>query len=416
MTIWANGPAFTIRRPGVSATQESSLFSPEFLADPYPVYKALRDAPVFKTSLGFWLASRHEDVSLLVRDRRFGKDFAGNNTRKYGPQILEEPSFRSLSRMMLVLDPPDHTRLRGLVNKAFTTNRIEAMRPRIEAIANDLLDEVIDRGHMDVLADFAHKFPVQVICDMLGIPEADREPFLARRSVSGRLIDPTPMSPEEIQEENERTLRTHAYFKSLFERRQEEPADDLTTHLVQAEEAGDRLDEQELVSNVVLLFAAGHETTTNTIGNGLLALHRHPDQWARLVEGNVVWPDVVEELLRYDSSVQLTSRSAKEEIELGGATIPAGEIVIGLLGSANRDPQAFERPDALDVTRTGIRAMSFGGGIHTCLGARLARLEAEVAFSLLSRRIPTMRLCDMDDVTWRETYTLRGLTELRAEW
>lgn len=395
---------------------ESALFSAEFLNDPYPAYQQLRAAPIFKTSLGFWLASRHEDVSLLVRDRRFGKDFEGNNVRKYGPDIMEEPSFQSLSRMMLVLDPPDHTRLRGLVNKAFTTARIEALRGRVQALADALIDEVEPQGEMDVIADFAHKLPVQVICDMLGIPVADRARFLSRRKVSGRLIDPTPMSREEIDDENERTLDSHAYFKSLFERRSEIPADDLTTHLVQAEEAGDRLDEQELVSNVSLLFAAGHETTSNLIGNGLLALHRNPEQWAKLTAGTIHWPDVVEELLRYDSSVQLTSRAAKANASLGGVDIPEGDMVIGLLGSANRDPEVFDDPEVLDVTRTGIRSMSFGGGIHTCLGARLARLEGEVAFSTLARRLPGMQLRELESPQWRQTYTLRGLNTLKAVW
>ena len=399
-----------------SPEAESALFSADFLNDPYPTYQQLRAGPVFKTSLGFWLASRHEDVSLLVRDRRFGKDFEGNNVRKYGAGIMEEPAFRSASRMMLVLDPPDHTRLRGLVNKAFTTARIEALRTRIQELADALIDEVESHGEMDIMADFAHKLPVQVICDMLGIPVEDRERFLTRRQVSGRLIDPTPMSREEIDEENERTLNSHAYFKGLFERRAEFPTDDLTTHLVQAEEAGDRLDEQELVSNVSLLFAAGHETTTNLIGNGLLALHRNPEQWARLTSDEVHWPDVVEELLRYDSSVQLTGRAAKAGATLGGVEIPEGDTVIGLLGSANRDPEAFDDPERLDVTRTGVRPMSFGGGIHRCLGARLARLEGEVAFSTLARRLPNMRLPELDAPQWRQTYTLRGLNVLRAEW
>jgi cytochrome P450 len=398
------------------APDDSGLFSPEFLSDPYPIYTQLRAHGVFQTSFGFWLASRHEDVALLVRDRRFGKDFEANNVRKYGYQIMNEPSLRSLGRMMLVLDPPDHTRLIGLVNKAFTTNRIKALRPRIEAIANELIDQVIERGEMDVISDFAHKLPVHVICDMLGIVLNERARFLNARSVSGRLIDSPPMSADEIQDENARTERTHAYFKALFERRQETPTDDLNTHLVQAEEAGDRLDEQALVSNVSLLFAAGHETTTNLIGNGLLALHRNAEQWEKFHSDQVHWPDVVEELLRYDSSVQLTSRTAKEDVELGGATIPRGHMVIGLLGSANRDPAAYDDPDTLDVGRTGIRAMSFGGGIHTCLGARLARLEREVAFFTLVRRLPNMQLHEIDSPQWRQTYTLRGLEELRASW
>jgi len=399
------------------APEDLGLFSPEFIADPYPVYARLRERqPVFKTPFGFWLASRHEEVSQVVRDRRFGKDFARQQTAKYGEDFLKLPAVRSLSRMMLVLDPPDHTRLRGLVNKAFTTPRIEALRDRVQILANALVDEVEGRGRMDVIADFAHKLPVQVICDMLGIPESDRAEFLQGRNVSGRLIDPTPMSDEEMAEANARTLRSEAFFQKLFELRRNHPADDLTTSLVEAEEAGDRLTEQELASNVSLLFGAGHETTTNLIGNGLLALQRNPGEWERLKRGEIVWPDAIEELLRFDSSVQLTSRTVKTDVELGGMKIPRGDVVIALLGSANRDPRAYSEPDRLDLGRRGLRCMSFGGGIHICLGARLARLEGEVAFQTLVQRLPDLELDDVEQARWRQTYTLRGLDSLPAHW
>ena len=390
---------------------------PAFIADPYPTYHRMRAAmPVWQSPLGFWIITRYDDTALVLRDRRFGKDYAANVTRRYGPDILNEPAFASLSRTMLVLDPPDHTRLRSLVTKAFTARRVEAMRPRIAAIVDALIDRVAAQGRMDVIADFAHRLPIIVICDMLGIPEADRGQFFERSRVNGRLIDPVPLSRAEIDASNANTLETNAYFDSLFELRRRDPQDDLTTQLVHAEEAGDRLSAAELRANVGLLFAAGHETTANLIGNGLLALHRHPDQWVALRNDPTLIPGAMEELLRYDSSVQMTGRTVHEDVTLSGVVVPKGESLICFLGAANRDPAAFAEPDRLDVRRTKITPLSFGGGIHFCLGAQLARIEAQEAFAGLLRRLPTLSLPDIDTPKWRRSFTLRGLTELPAVW
>ncbi|NKC15316.1 MAG: cytochrome P450 [Gammaproteobacteria bacterium] len=398
----------------------AGLFNPSdpaFIANPYPIYQLLRDnAPVFRTPVGFWFLTRHEDVNALVKDRRLGKGFAERMTRQYGADHLQEPAIRSLGLTMLVQDPPVHSRLRGLVTKAFTTKAIESLRQRIEALANDLIDAVIDAGEMDIIRDFAHKLPVHVICDMLGIPEDHRGRFMQSSQVAGRLIDPAPLTPQELVIANERTQLSETYFNSLFEHRRTDPGDDLTSHLVQAEEAGDNLSDEELTANILLLFSAGHETTANLIGNGLLALHRHPDQLALMKSGQLNWGDAIEELLRFDSSVQLTSRTSFEPIEFSGVTIAAGEQIVGSLGAANRDPAVYADPHRLDLTRSGIRALSFGGGIHICLGARLARLEGEIAFKTLMKRLPGLQLTDIDQVQWRQTFTLRGLTELHATW
>jgi cytochrome P450 len=308
---------------------------PAFIADPYPFYHRLREtAPVFKTPIGFWLLTRYEDVAFALRDKRFGKDFAGTLQRRYGRNVLDEPAVASLSRTMLVLDPPDHTRLRSLVTKAFTARRVADMRPRIKALVDQQLDRVVDKGAMDVIRDLAHRLPVIVICDMLGIPEEHRAPFLAGSNVNGRILEPIPMSKEEMAQANAGTVSANAYFDQLCELRRREPQDDLTTELVKAEEAGDRLTTEELRANISLLFGAGHETTTNLIGNGLLALHRHPEQWERLKADPSLIPNAVEELLRYDSSVQLTGRVTVSDVEVGGVTLPAGESVIMLLGAA----------------------------------------------------------------------------------
>ncbi len=390
---------------------------PAFIADPYPFYHRLREtAPVFKTPLGFWLLTRYEDISLALRDRRFGKDFVGNMVRRYGENRMNEPAVASLGNTMLVLDPPDHTRLRSLVTKAFTARRVADMRPRIKALVDQQLDRVQDKGAMDVMRDLAHRLPVIVICDMLGIPEAHRAPFLAGSNVNGRILEPVPMTREELDQANAATQGANAYFDQLCELRRREPQDDLTTELVKAEEAGDRLSTEELRANIGLLFGAGHETTTNLIGTGLLALHKQPDQWERLKADPSLIPNAIEELLRFDSSVQLTGRVTNADVAIGDTTIPAGESVLMLLGAANRDPAQYADPDRLDIGRQNIRPMSFGGGIHHCLGAQLARLEGELAFAALAERMPTLELPEKDTPAWRRSFTLRGLSKLPAIW
>ena len=390
---------------------------PAFIADPYPTYHRLREkAPVWQSPLGMWIVTRYDDAQHVLRDRAYGKDYAANVTRRYGPNILSEPAYASLSRTMLVLDPPDHTRLRGLVTKAFTARRVEAMRPRIRAIVDALIDRVHAKGEMDVIADFAHRLPIIVICDMLGIPAEDQEQFFVRSRVNGRMVDPVPLSPDEIAAANANTLESNAYFDDLFERRRRDPQDDLTTQLVQAEEEGDRLTPEELRANVGLLFAAGHETTANLIGNGLLALHRTPDQWEAMKANPALIPGAMEELLRYDSSVQMTGRSVQSDQELGGVKLEKGAQVVCFLGAANRDPAAFPNPDQLDITRHDVRPISFGGGIHHCLGAQLARIEAQEAFAGLTERLPTLTLPTKQTPAWRRSFTLRGLTTLPAVW
>jgi cytochrome P450 len=397
---------------------EFDPLDPAFIADPYPFYRRLREtAPVFRTPQGFWLVTRYEDAAFVLRDKRFGKDFVGNMRRRYGGDGgMNEPAIASLAHTMLVLDPPDHTRLRGLVTKAFTARRVADMRPRIKALVDEQLDRVADKRAMDVMRDLAHRLPVIVICDMLGIPEEHRAPFLAGSNVNGRILEPVPMTREELDQANFNTKAAGVYFNQLCELRRREPQDDLTTELVRAEEAGDKLSAEELEANIGLLFGAGHETTTNLIGNGLLALHRHPDQWRRLRADPSLIPNAVEELLRFDSSVQLTGRVTHTEVEVGGVKIGSEESIVILLGAANRDPAQYADPDRLDVGRQNVRPLSFGGGIHHCLGAQLARLEAELVFAALIGRLPNIELPEKDAPAWRRSFTLRGLSRLPAVW
>jgi cytochrome P450 len=406
----------------VQAATSEPLFNPlapEFIRDPYPHYQRLRTTdPMHVTPLGAFVASRHAEVSLVLRDKRFGKNFAERTIRRYGPDSMEEPVFRSMGHWMLQKDPPDHARLRGLVVKAFTARRVEDMRPRIQEIVDQTLDRIIPQGRMDLIEDFAFRLPVTIICDMLGIPDEHREVFYASSRDGGRLLDPVPLSPEEISRANAGNAMAAMYFQQLFELRRKQPGDDLTTQLVQAEEDGSKLSNEELTANIILLFGAGHETTVNLIGNGLLALYRNPDQLALLKANPALITNAIEEFLRYDSSVQMSGRVALEDIDdLGGKKIPKGESVLCLLGSANHDPAVYpDRPGSLDIARPNVKPLSFGGGIHFCLGAQLARIEAEIAIATLLRRLPDLRLDNAENPQWRPTFVLRGLKELPASW
>jgi cytochrome P450 len=393
--------------------------SPEFIRDPYPHYARMRATdPVHLTQHGMYVASRHADITVVLRDKRFGKEYVERTKRRYGPNVMDEPVFRNFALTMLQQDPPDHTRLRGLVVKAFTARRVEDMRPRIQQVVDENLDRIVPEGKMDLIEDFAYRLPVTIICDMLGIPAEHREMFYTGARSSGRILEPVPMTPEEVKQSNASQAMAKMYFDQLFDLRRKNPGDDLTTQLLQAEEDGSKLSNDELYANIILLFGAGHETTVNLIGNGLLALYRNPDQLALLKADPSLISNAIEEFLRYDSSVQMTGRTALEDIEdLGGRRIPRGESVLCLLGSANRDPAVYpDRPDRLDITRPRIRPLSFGGGIHLCLGAQLARIEAEVAISTLLRRLPELRLDDAENPEWRPSFVLRGLKSLPASW
>ena len=392
---------------------------PAFIANPYPAYHALRETtPVWRSPFGRTFLTRYEDSSVLLRDRRLGKDYSEPEAliRRFGPTAMDEPAVVELSHMMLMKDPPDHTRLRGLVSKVFTARKMEDMRAGIQAITDRLLDKVAKQGEMDAIRDLAFPLPMLVICELLGIPEEDRARFVNATASGAALLNPVPPTRAELDQANEGTLASGAYFESLFALRRKEPRDDLLSLLVQAEEEGERLSPEELRANVSLLFAAGHETTVNLIGNGLWSLHTHPTQWAALRDDPSLIPNAIEEILRYECPVQAVARTVAEPIAFGDIEFQKGELVVALIGAANRDPSVFPDPDRLDVTRERLRPLSFGGGIHFCIGAQLARIEAEAVFSTLLRRMPDLTLPQRDTPQWRESFTLRGLTTLPATW
>jgi cytochrome P450 len=392
---------------------------PAFIANPYPAYRELRETtPVWRSPFGRTFLTRYEDSAVLMRDHRLGKDYTEPEAliRRFGPTAMQEPAVVELSHMMLMRDPPDHTRLRGLVTKVFTARKIEEMRPGIQAITDRLLDKVAVAGEMDAIRDLAFPLPVLVICELLGIPEEDRARFVTATASGAALLNPVPPTRDELDRANEGTMATGAYFEGLFEQRRKEPRDDLLSLLVQAEEAGDRLTIEELRANTTLLFAAGHETTVNLIGNGIWSLHVNPSQWEAIRDNPALIPNAIEEILRYECPVQAVARTVAEPIEFGGEEFNKGDLIVALIGAANRDPDVFPDPDRLDVTRERLRPLSFGGGIHFCIGAQLARIEAEVVFSTLLRRMPDLKLADLGAPKWRESFTLRGLTTLPVTW
>jgi len=396
---------------------EYNPWLPEIHADPYPMYRRLREEdPVHSSLPGVYIVSRHQDVSWLLRDPKFSHD---NRKSALYPMFIESlaPEERSfveerMGQNMLFTDPPDHTRLRGLVSKAFGTRVIEALRPRVEQIVTELLDELIGAGPVDLVERFAYPVPVTVICELMGVPQEDRHLFHRWSADLVLTLDPL-ITPAVLRRASASSIAFDAYFTELLAERRKHPREnDLLTGLLAAEQEGDRLTYRELLSTAILLLVAGHETTVNLISNGMLALIRHPDQMQRLREDPSLLRTAVEELLRYDSPVQIDGRTVLEDMEIGGVPIAAGQQVVGLLGAANRDPAQFDRPDELDIGREDNRHLAFGAGIHFCLGSPLARAEGQVAIRELVRRTARIELASEADLRWRETITLRGLSSL----
>jgi cytochrome P450 len=402
----------------MSQTNESTLSVADIfqhLENPYSLYDQLREAdPVYWDERAkSWVLTRYTDVAAALRDPRYTVMGFMSNT-SWIPEDMRptlEPPLRAVSRQMLFQDPPDHTRLRGLVAKAFTPRMIESLRPVIQRVTDELLDQAEAKGHMELIGDFAFPLPAIIIATMLGVPPEDREQFNRWSSYFGRLLDGGDFSLESIFEAVTEVSDFLDYFRSIMHARRAAPKDDLMQAMIDAEEQGDALSEEELLGNCILILAAGHGTTTHLIGNGTLALLRHPDQAQVLREKPSLIQNAVTELLRYDSPVQLTSRHAKEALQIGGKQVSSGQEVIMLLGAANHDPEQFANPDQLLLTRQENRHLSFGLGVHFCLGAPLARVEGEIAFSTLFKRFPNLRL-ETDEVKWQQSVVFRGLKEL----
>jgi cytochrome P450 len=389
------------------------LFGPKMLADPYPYYARLRSmAPAYwADQLGGWVLTRHADVITILRSPNTSSDRASKSPQQVGPEFQALNEIRAHS--MLNADAPRHTRLRLLVNKAFTPKTVEALAPFILTFVDKGLAAAQARGRMDVMADLAFPLPVTVIAEMLGVPPEDRDRFKkwSDDSTAALANVPSNLSPEVLRKSVAGMEALVAYFRNIIAQRRAAPRDDLISSLIKAQEEGDRLSEAELLANCVLLLNAGHETTTNLIGNGTLALLRHPDQLKWWRDDPSLLPTGVEELLRYDSPVQFTNRILTADMELGGKALRAGQMVLLLLGAANRDPEQFPDPDRVDVGRPDNKHVAFGLGSHFCLGAPLARLEGRLVFEALLQRAPNLRL-DGPPPRYRQNFNLRGLEAL----
>jgi cytochrome P450 len=390
--------------------------------NPYASYAMVRGQRLFKDARGVWYVGHYDDVDAILKDKRFGKKaLAGTEHRL--PDIRREAQADELA--ILNIDPPDHTRIRALLTKAFSASRIEAMRPTIAALVDSIIDGLVDGrtgGTFEVMREFAFPIPATIISDMLGIPPADRDKF-AR--LSNAIIEfGSGVAPGQDEaaikarsaRAKEAVSAFDGYLGGLFEAKRRAAADDLTTALIRAEDELGKLSEQELRQNVRLLFMAGHETTVNLIGNALVALFNHPAELAKVKADPALWPQAVEEFLRFDSSVQQLPRVAQADVDVAGQTILAGEMVVCVLGSANRDPEVYERADALDVARPFVRSKSFGGGAHFCLGAQLARIETEIALETLLRRVPNLELTNLAELEYPLNPFFRGPVELLALW
>lgn len=395
---------------------DSDLLTPEFFADPYPFYKRLRsEAPVYWSErLQAWLVTSYAEVKPALNDPRLNSgDRIGSIMDRLPTTVRLEmqPLHRHMTRMMAFTDPPDHTRLRTLVAQAFTMRTVANLRPKIQLIVDNLLDIVKDNGQLDLVHDFAFHLPAIVICEMLGIPKHDREMFKRWSNDIVGFVSAGEVTPEKAERAQQSVGFLTDYFHHLVEERRHHPQDDLISALVAAEEQGDKLTEDELLSMCVLLFFAGFETTEGLIGNGLLALMRHPDQLQRLRTDPSLITASVEEFLRYDNSVQRQSRVASENIVMANQQIRQGQYVILFIGAANRDPAQFAEPDRLDISRADNRHIAFGYGIHFCVGAPLARLESQIAISTILRRIPHLQLAT-ETLQWEKLLALHKLKSL----
>lgn len=393
-------------------------WSPAFVADPYPAYAELRAAGRVHhfEPTDQWLVPHHADVSALLRDRRLGRTYLHRFTHEeFGrtpPPAAHEPFHTLNGNGLLDLEAPDHPRIRRLISKAFTPRTVEALAPTVRRLAGELVDAFVARGGGDLLTDIAEPLPVAVIAEMLGIPEADRAPLRPWSAAICGMFELNP-SEETARAAVRASADFSAYLRELIAERRARPGTDLVSALIAAHDEGERLSEQEMISTCVLLLNAGHEATVNTTVNGWWTLLRHPGQLAALRADHGLLPSAVEELMRYDTPLQMFERWVLDDIEIDGTVIPRGSEVALLFGSANRDPARFPAPDTLDLARRENPHVTFGAGIHFCLGAPLARLELAESFGALLREAPSLRLAAEPE--WNPGYVIRGVRELRVE-
>ena len=390
------------------------LLDPATRADPYRLLAQFRDlGPLQLPQTNLTVFSAYRDCDEVLRHPSSSSSNMNSTVAKRQLEAgLVQP--RTFPPGFLFLDPPDHTRLRKLAGKAFSPRVVNALQPEITALVDGLLDRIAEKGHFEVVKDFAYPLPVAVICRLLGVPLDDEPQFSRASALLAQALDPfstiTGVPPDVANERQGAAAWLREYFHGLIDRRRSQPGDDLLSGLIEVEESGDQLTEEEIVSTCNLLLIAGHETTVNLIGNAILAMLRNPGQWAALGADPGRAPAIVEETLRYDPPVQLAGRIALADVVIGGVEVPAGDVMTLLLAAAHRDPAEFDRPDLFDPDRKGLRHLGFGRGAHYCLGAPLARLEAAVALSAVTARFPAARLGG--EPQYKANVTLRGLSRL----
>ena len=398
---------------------DSALTSEAFNQNPYPLYHQLRrDAPVYwSDAWGCWLLTRYDDITWTLQDYQTFTSLGRLTASMELPEPLwekVEPLVRHYSQGLINVDPPDHSRMRKLVHLAFTPRAIRKMRAAIEAIVERLIDEQIERGHMDVIWDFSYPLPVTVIAEMMGIPVEDHPKFKRwSREIVGFMATPKP-SATVLLNSQDALLSMQQYFRDIYAQRRRQPEDDLITALVLAELEGDKLTEEEMVSSCVTILIGGHETTTYLIANGMYALLQHPDQMGLLRGNPALGASATEEFLRYEGPFQRNRRIATRDVEIGGMAIEQGQLIMQFLGAANRDPAQFPNPDALDIRRAPNKHLAFGYGPHFCVGAPLGRLEASTAIRALLQRLRGIRLA-RENLQWNSAL-FRGLKSLPIEF
>jgi cytochrome P450 len=408
-----NGKAATqskTNEPEVAIKIKFNPFIPEFYVNPYPTYHRLQvEDPVHLSSIGAWVITRYADVAKALRDPRLSSkpsEISSYSNR----QESNSPVASFISDILFFRDPPDHTRLRKLVGKVFNSRVVEEMRTRIQEIVNELINQIEDKGTLDIVADLARPLPVTVIARILGIPPEERNRLKQWSHWLSYIFDPMKTS-NVSQQLNQSILEFRDYLTYLIAKRRQHPQNDLISALIQARDEHDKLSEEELLVTCMLLFVSGEETTVNLIGNGMLSLLCHPDQLEKLRQNPSLIQSAVEELLRYESPLQICGRTAIENLEIGGKLIKKGPPVFLILGAANRDPAQFHNPDQLDITRSENNHFAFGDGIHYCLGSVLARTQGQMAINTLVQRLPHLKL-QTDQLEWRENIFLRGLKSL----
>jgi len=398
----------------------SRLYGRVFSSNPYPLYRFLRRRyPLLRTPIGFWISTRYDNCVSILRDKRFAA-FDLNALDAFPPDDGLKSMREALQHAIVFRNPPDHTRLRKLMNTFFSPAVVAGLEPTIQRIFDDLLDKVQERGStasgsLDLIGDLAFPFPIDVLAEVMGATDADKPIFRDWMRTLGVPLDPVISANDPGVEVRAAIDAVRRYFSALAADRRIHPREDLISIMVAAEERGDLATEEELVFSAMFTLLAGHETTMNMIGNGMLALLRNPDALARLKSDPSLIDSALDEFLRYDSPVQVTFRTALEDIEVAGRTVPRGEHVVVFLGAANRDPERFADPDKLDIARTDNHHLSFAAGPHRCIGEVLARVEGRVAFETILRRMPKLALADPNP-KWRPAMSLRGLKSLELRF